>query len=500
MMLSQSVLDAYAVSAGSAFQFLKTTTVKERAVFMQAVADQIEALGPELLDAAHRETALPLPRLTGEKARTVGQWRAYADAVAKGLYVEARIDTAHKEKAKNDIRKYSIGLGPVLVFGAGNFPFAFSTAGGDTASAIGAGCPVLVKAHPGHPETSRIMAAAITAVVEASGWPPGVFSHIDGDEVAGTGERTGAYLTAHPQVKAVGFTGSYQGGKALLDIAGRREEPIPVFAEMGSINPVFVFPQALEQGAEALAKEYIASLTLGTGQFCTNPGMVIGVKSAALDRFKQTLRTGIRDILPSVMLNEHIYTNFEKRKTLLSEQPEIHIWAESAIPATGGQGRARVVETTAASFLTNPILGEEVFGPFGILIEAGSWDEVAAVAAQLKGQLTVTLVATAADMDAYKMIIERVKDKAGRLLFNGMPTGVEVVYAMQHGGPFPASTDARFTSVGPDAVKRFVRPVAFQNWPEAYLPEELKDENGLQILRIVNGQLTMEDISSGVCI
>ncbi|MCF3108167.1 aldehyde dehydrogenase (NADP(+)) [Niabella sp. CC-SYL272] len=495
MIPSQSVLDTYVALAGSAFQFLKTTTVKERSAFMHAVADQIETLGPELLDAAHRETALPLQRLTGEKARTVGQWRTYADAVAGGIYVEARIDTADREKAKNDIRKYSIGLGPVLVFGAANFPFAFSTAGGDTASAIGAGCPVLVKAHPGHPDTSRIMAAAITAVVEALGWPPGVFSHIAGDEVAGTGERTGAYLTAHPQVKAVGFTGSYQGGKALLDIAARREEPIPVFAEMGSINPVFVFPRALEQGAETLAKAYIASLTLGTGQFCTNPGMVIGVKSAAFDRFKQALRAGIGDVLPSAMLNENIYTNFERNKALLSAQPEVNIWAEAATPATEGEGRARIVETTAVNFLTNPVLSEEVFGPFGILIEAASLDEVAAVAAQLKGQLTITLAATEADMDAHKTVIDRVRDKAGRLLYNGMPTGVEVVYAMQHGGPFPASTDARFTSVGPDAVKRFVRPVAFQNWPETHLPEELKNVNGLQILRTVNGRLTMEDIS-----
>lgn len=495
MVQPQSVLDAYAALAGMAFQFLKSTTIKERAAFMHAVADNIEALGPELLDAAHRETALPLARLTGEKARTVGQWRSYADAVSRGLYVEARIDTADRERAKNDIRKYNTGLGPVLVFGAGNFPFAFSTAGGDTASAIGAGCPVMVKAHPGHPDTSRIMAAAIETAVEAFGWPAGVFSHIPGDEVAGTGERIGAYLTAHPQVKAVGFTGSYQGGKTLLDIASRRDEPIPVFAEMGSINPVFVFPQALEQRAEALAGEYMASLTLGTGQFCTNPGMVIGVKGAALDRLKQALRTAIRDVLPTAMLNKDIYANFEKNKGSLSTQPEINICAESSIAATEGQGRARVVETTAVNFLTNPLLGEEVFGPFGILIEAASFEEVAAVAEQLKGQLTITLVATAADMDAHKMIIDRVKDKAGRLLFNGMPTGVEVVYAMQHGGPFPACTDARFTSVGPDAVKRFVRPVAFQNWPEAFLPEELKNVNVLQIDRMINGQLTQADVS-----
>lgn len=488
------LLDELTKSADTAFQFIKSTTISTRASFMHAVADKIESLGQELLDTAHAETALPLARLTGEKARTVGQWRSYADAMASGIYTEARIDLGNVEKGKNDLRKYNIGIGPVLVFGASNFPFAFSTGGGDTASAIAAGCPVIVKGHPGHPKTSSIIADAIQSIVKYFGWPEGVFSHVLGENVEGTDTKIGAYLTAHPMIKAIGFTGSYWGGKALFDVANKRNEPIPVFAEMGSVNPIFVFNELLDARAENLAKEYASSLTLGVGQFCTNPGLFVGVRSEGLDRFKESLANEIAKVLPATMLNAGIAAHYEKNKKLVCTQEGVNLLAQSNTSVDNNQGAAQVVVTTGKHFLSNPILAEEVFGPFGVIVEVADYDEMMVIAGQLKGQLTITLAGTTNDIREHQNIFEILKDKAGRLLFNGMPTGVEVVYAMQHGGPFPSSTDPRFTSVGPDAVKRFVRPISFQNWPNEFLPDELKDENLLGIVRIVDGLAHAEDI------
>lgn len=468
--------------ASEAYQFLKNTTIKERAAFMNAVADQIEALGDELFTIAHSETSLPLARLTGEKARTVGQWRSYAKAVASGIYTEPRIDLAQPEKQKGDLRKYNIGLGPVVVFGASNFPFAFSTAGGDTASAIGAGCPVIVKAHPAHPMTSQIMADAIINTIKEFGWPEGIFSHI-----TGISYEIGTYLTQHQDIQAVAFTGSFNGGKALFDIANRRENPIPVFAEMGSINPVFALKNLIENKAEALAKEYVSSLTLGVGQFCTNPGVFIALKGTSLDRFIAAIKNEIKETIPSNMLHKGIYDNFEKHKTIALQQPDIEIMASAE--AEDGKGSAVIIKTNTKNFINNPVLSEEVFGPFGIIVTCENQEEFIQIAQKLKGQLTITVAATSNDIRENAELIHLLKDKCGRLLFNGMPTGVEVVYAMQHGGPFPSTTDSRFTSVGPDAVKRFVRPISFQNWPDEFLPDELKNENPLQISRMVDGEI-----------
>lgn len=472
--------------ATEAFQFLKNTTIKDREAFMNAVADKIEALNEVLLTTAHAETYLPLTRLTGEKARTIGQWRSYAKAVAKGIYTEARIDLPQPNQVKADLRKYNIGLGPVVVFGASNFPFAFSTAGGDTASAIGAGCPVIVKAHPAHSETSQMMADAITEVVKNFGWPEGVFSHITGKS-----NDTGIYLVQHKEIKAVAFTGSFVGGKALFDLANQREEPIPVFAEMGSINPVFAFQNQLNSKAEELAKEYVASLTLGVGQFCTNPGVFIAQNGSGFERFKVTLQSEIPNITSVNMLHKGIFESFENNKKRVCSQSDIAVVSEVNDDINQWEGRAMVIETTAASFIKNKILSEEVFGPFGIIVKCENKEEMLQIAKQLNGQLTATIAATNEDVRENTNIINTVKDKCGRLLFNGMPTGVEVVYAMQHGGPYPSTTDARFTSVGPDAVKRFLRPIAFQNWPDEFLPEELKNENPLQISRIVDGEANL---------
>ncbi|AZA89434.1 NADP-dependent fatty aldehyde dehydrogenase [Chryseobacterium nakagawai] len=479
---SKQNIDLSIQMASEAYQFLKNTTIKERAAFMNAVADQIEALGDELFTIAHSETSLPLARLTGEKARTVGQWRSYAKAVASGIYTEPRIDLAQPEKQKGDLRKYNIGLGPVVVFGASNFPFAFSTAGGDTASAIGAGCPVIVKAHPAHPKTSQIMADAIVNTVKEFGWPEGIFSHI-----TGTSYEIGTYLTQHQNIQAVAFTGSFNGGKALFDTANRRENPIPVFAEMGSINPVFALKNLIENKAEALAKEYVSSLTLGVGQFCTNPGVFIALKGTSLDRFIAAIKNEIKETIPSNMLHKGIYDNFEKHKTIALQQPDIEIMASAE--AEDGKGSAVIIKTNTKNFINNPVLSEEVFGPFGIIVTCENQEEFIQIAQKLKGQLTITVAATQDDVYENAALISLLKDKCGRLLFNGMPTGVEVVYAMQHGGPFPSTTDSRFTSVGPDAVKRFVRPISFQNWPDEFLPEELKNENPLQISRMVDGEI-----------
>ncbi|TZF98634.1 aldehyde dehydrogenase (NADP(+)) (plasmid) [Chryseobacterium panacisoli] len=481
---SKENIDRRIQMAAEAYQFLKNTTVKERAAFMNTVADKIEVLGKELLTTAHAETSLPLARLTGEKARTSGQWRSYAKAVNTGIYTEPRIDLAQPDRQKGDLRKYNVGIGPVVVFGASNFPFAFSTAGGDTASAIGAGCPVIVKAHPAHPKTSQLMADAITAAVKEFGWPEGTFSHI-----TGASHDIGAYLVQHKDIRAVAFTGSFAGGKALFDMANRREDPIPVFAEMGSINPVFALPDLLENRAEAFAKEYLFSLTLGAGQFCTNPGVCIALKGEALDRFIIALKNGIQEVIPAKMLHKGIYESFEKHKTIAAEQPEVHSIATADTEIDEWQARAMVIETSAKNFIKNPVLSEEVFGPFGIIVTCETREEIMEIAKQLKGQLTITLAATEEDARNNLMLINLLKDKCGRLLFNGMPTGVEVVYAMQHGGPFPSTTDSRFTSVGPDAVKRFIRPISFQNWPDEFLPEELKNENALQISRIVDGEV-----------
>ncbi|MCJ7936241.1 MAG: aldehyde dehydrogenase (NADP(+)) [Chryseobacterium sp.] len=481
---SKESIDQRIQMAADAYQFLKNSTIKERARFMNAVADKIEALGEELLATAHAETSLPLARLAGEKARTIGQWRSYAKAVSAGMYTEARIDLPQPEKQKGDLRKYNIGIGPVVVFGASNFPFAFSTAGGDTASAMGAGNPVIVKAHPAHPKTSQIMADAITDAVKESGWPEGIFGH-----VTGTSHDIGAYLTKHKDIKAVAFTGSLNGGKALFDMANQREEPIPVFAEMGSINPVFAFEHLLENRAEDLAKEYGSSLTLGVGQFCTNPGVFVALKGESLNRFTRALKNEIPGIAPVNMLHKGIFENFEKLKNIASAQSEVDVIAEVNAEANEWQGRAIVTETTGKNFIKNSMLSEEIFGPFGIIVACETPEEMLQIARQLKGQLTITVAATDEDVRQNIKLIDVLKDKCGRFLFNGMPTGVEVVYAMQHGGPFPSTTDARFTSVGPDAVKRFVRPISFQNWPDEFLPEELKNANSLQISRIVDGEI-----------
>ncbi len=469
-------------NAAEAFQWIKKKSHKERAGLMYAIADSIEKSGPELISVAMKESHLPQGRLTGEKARTVFQWRSYADWLLSGNCFDARIDTAIPDKTppKPDLRKTKIGLGPVVVFGASNFPFAFSTAGGDTASAIAAGCPVVVKAHPAHPETSALMAEKIRDAVQRMGWHEGTFAHVYGDIEAG------ARLVVDPVVKSVAFTGSFAGGKALVDLASKRENPIPVFAEMGSVNPVFALPKKLAGGIKAFAESYVASLTLGVGQFCTNPGLLIVLKSAECEVLQEALAEAVSASVPATMLHNGIAEAFEANTGKMLGLPGVEIIAKAHAQVEEGSGAARIARVQARHFLSDKRLANEVFGPFGMLVICENAAEMLRVAADLEGQLTITLAATEEELDGAADLVDLLKDKCGRLLFNGMPTGVEVCSGMQHGGPFPATSDARFTSVGPDAIQRFLRPLSYQNWPDALLPDELKNANPLRIHRTVN--------------
>ena len=470
-----SEINQLVVQAQEAFLAFKRTSIKQRTEFMHLVADEIEAVGPELIATAQSETNLPEARLIGEKARTVFQWRSYADAI--GNVLDVRIDTADAARTppKPDIRKTSVGLGVVVVFGASNFPFAFSTAGGDTASAIAAGCPVIVKTHPGHPETSALMAGAINKAIRKAGLPVGLFAEVRSDTFEG-----GQYLVSHPLVKAVGFTGSFAGGKALHDLAAQRSEPIPVFAEMGSVNPVFLLPGKLESSAVAVAKQYAASLTLGVGQFCTNPGILVVPNHGSLPSFLDTLQTHIAETAAAPMLHAGITSAYGKSKAALLSHEGVEVLVD---------GNATVATVSASRFLANDQLAHEVFGPFGLVVTYDTQEEAVAIAETLQGQLTATVLAEPEDIGNHQQLIGWLSDKCGRLLLNGFPTGVEVCYAMQHGGPYPATTDSRFTSVGPDAIKRFVRPLSYQSWPDEFLPDELKDANPLGIWRTVNGEL-----------
>jgi len=467
-----------------AFLVYRNYSLHDRAAFMIAVADALENSGDELIQTAMRETNLPEARLKNERARTVFQMKNYAEACEKGMAAEARIDSAMPDRnpPRPDIRKMQIGIGPVIVFGSSNFPFAYSTAGGDTASAFAAGCPVVVKAHPAHPDTSTMVAEIISSTASKMNLPEGIFQHVHGVSF-----DVGRGLVMHPHTKAVGFTGSFGGGKQLYDWAQRRDEPIPVFAEMGSINPVFLLPDKLEQEAEILAEQLAGSITLGVGQFCTNPGLIIAPDGEGLERFVAKLSSLIMDVSPGKMLHSGISKSYAEKKETALLQGDVEVIAVSTKEAMALEGRPTIASSTGDSFLNNPVLHKEVFGPYSIVIRCTDVQQMREIAEELEGQLTATLMATESDITKHKNLFEAITLTCGRVILNGVPTGVEVNWSMQHGGPFPATTDARYTSVGPDAIKRFTRPLSFQNFPDAFLPEELKDSNPLGITRIVDG-------------
>lgn len=461
---------------------------KEKATFLNAIADEILALDDTLIQMYCSESGLPEGRAKGERGRTMGQLRAFAALVEEGSWVEATIDTAIPDRApvpKPDLRKMMVPLGPVVVFGASNFPLAFSTAGGDTAAALAAGCPVIVKSHPMHSGTGELVAAAVIRAAEKTGMPNGVFSNLNS-----SGIEVGVQLVQHPQVKAVGFTGSIKGGRALFDLAAQREEPIPVFAEMGSINPVVLLPEALGNRKDQLAKTYAGSITLASGQFCTNPGLLLGIKGEALTNFIQALSAEIVTVEPSCMLHPNIIGAYEKNKQNAIDQSGLTIAADYGEAVAVNHARQTVVTVEGQTFLGNSRLHQEVFGPFSMVVQCADANELEEVIANLEGQLTGTVISDQNEIMNYPMVIAALQNRVGRIIFNGVPTGVEVCPAMQHGGPYPASTDSRFTAVGTQSIKRWVRPFSYQDWPDGLLPNELKNSNPLGILRTINNEPT----------
>ncbi len=441
-----------------------------RAGLLEAIADRIEALGQPLLDRAHLETGLALARLTGERGRTCGQLRLFASEVREGSWMELRVDPALPDRAplpRPDLRMRKVPLGPVAVFGASNFPLAFSVAGGDTAAALAAGCPVVVKGHPAHPGTSVMVAQAIVEAVQACGFPAGTFSML-----SGPGHEIGTALTADPRIMAVGFTGSRAGGLALMQVAANRPVPIPVYAEMSSINPVLLFPAALGERAETLAEGFVGSLTMGAGQFCTNPGLVIAVVGAGLDRFVETAAHTLGQAPSAVMLTPGIRNSYQKGVETLADLTSVGILARGQ--AQEGQGQAALFTIKATDFLATPQAAHEVFGASSLVVVCEDFAEVRRVLEGLEGQLTATLHLSQADHEIAAPLIPLLERKAGRLLVNGWPTGVEVSHAMVHGGPYPATSDGMSTSVGTLAIQRFLRPVCYQAFPESLLPDVLK--------------------------
>ena len=471
--------------ASIAFKEFRKTTGKQKALFLNTIADEILALDDLLIETYCSETGLPAGRAKGERGRTIGQLRNFANLVAEGSWVEASIDTADPERTpapKPDLRKMLIPLGPIVVFGASNFPLAYSTAGGDTAAAFAAGCPVIVKSHPMHAGTGELIASAIVKATIATGMPNGVFSNLNSSGIA-----VGVDLVKHPKVKAVGFTGSIKGGRALLDLAAKREEPIPVFAEMGSVNPVVILPEALYKNGKNLAKTYAGSITLGTGQFCTNPGLLLGIKSAELTAFIQNLGKEILQIQPSVMLHPTIIGAYEANKDNTIAQNNIEVVAQYNDEVQPNFAQQVITTVEGQTFLDNSTLHQEVFGPFSMVVQCKDTRQLEEIISQLEGQLTGTIIAKNDEIVSHSKIIEALQNRVGRIIYNGVPTGVEVSPSMVHGGPYPSSTDSRFTAVGINSIKRWVRPFSFQDWPNSLLPDELKDENPLGISRHEDG-------------
>jgi NADP-dependent aldehyde dehydrogenase len=483
-------VDAACARASAAFEVYGASAPSVRAAFLRGIADELEKVREEIVARAHAESGLPLPRLTGELGRTTGQLRLFADVAAEGSWVDARIDTAdpaRKPAPRPDVRSMRRPLGPVAVFGASNFPLAFSVAGGDTASALAAGNPVVAKAHPAHPGTSELAGAAIAAAAAAAGLPAGVFSLLFDD-----GFEVGEALVRHPLVRAVGFTGSRGGGEALARIASERKQPIPVYAEMGSVNPVLVLPGALAERGRAIAEGLHASVTLGVGQFCTNPGFVLVPEGEGADAFAERLAELTRAAAGGVMLTPRIASVYASGVDRLRAKAELV--AEGPKGEALSHGRPAVFRADGAAVLASHGLTDEVFGPSTLLVRYRDRAELLRLVEGLEGQLTATVHASAAELPEYADAVRALEAKSGRLVFDQFPTGVEVGHAMVHGGPSPATSDGRSSSVGTRAIERFTRPVAFQNAPAHALPPALQDANPLGIARMVDGVVTTKGL------
>jgi NADP-dependent aldehyde dehydrogenase len=470
--------------AWAAFPIYRAIGIEERARFLEAIATNILDLGDALIERTCAETGLPRGRIEGERARTVGRLKLFADVVRRGEWLDLRVDRALPERKplpRPDLRLRNIPLGRAAVFGASNFPLAFSVAGGDTASALAAGCPVVVKGHTAHPGTGELVGRAVQAAVVACGLPEGVFSLLLGEI------ETGSALVAHPHVKAVGFTGSRGGGVALGRIAAARPEPIPVYAEMSSINPVYLLPTALAERAETLGREFVGSLTTGAGQFCTNPGLVFAVQGSDLDRFIAAASGALSACEPQAMLTPGIHKAYEAGVRTFAEHAHVETLA-CGRPGKGiAQSSGALFATDADSFLADARLGDEIFGSASLIVRCRDVETLVAVSERLEGQLTATLQMQPADGPIARRLIDVLELKAGRILANGWPTGVEVAHAMVHGGPYPATSDSRSTSVGTLAIRRFLRPVCYQNFLPEFLPTELRDDAARRLPCLVDG-------------
>ena len=459
-----------AEAAEEAFWSYSATSRAERAAFLRAIADEIDVRGDAITAMGCKETGLPEARLIGERGRTVGQLRLFADHIEKGDYLDRRHDEALPDRAplpRPDLRLMQVPTGPVGVFGASNFPLAFSVAGGDTASALAAGCPVVVKGHSAHPGTGEIVAQAIEAAIEKTGMPKGVFSLIQGGSRA-----VGEALVQHPLIKAVGFTGSLGGGRALFNLCAARPEPIPFYGELGSVNPMFVLPHAVGARGEEIAKGWAGSLTMGAGQFCTNPGLAIVLDGEDADSFVAGTRAALEPLGAQTMLTDGMAQAYASGKTTIATADGVKEVLSNS--CTGREATADLYEVSGEDWLANHALSQEVFGPLGLVIRASDTDQMTAIAHSLNGQLTCTLHMDEADTEIAQSLMPILTRKAGRILVNGYPTGVEVADAMVHGGPYPASTNFGATSVGTMAIRRWLRPVCYQNMPGALLPTDLQ--------------------------
>ncbi|WP_240619099.1 aldehyde dehydrogenase (NADP(+)) [Chitinophaga costaii] len=483
-------IDTVMQNAQRAFALYRQLPGRQRCAFLYRIAEELELQRDRLVEQAHRETFLSPTRLQSEIGRTTRQLKMFGDLIAEGSWVEAAIDTAENQAAPAsvDIRKMQVPLGPVIVFGASNFPFAFSTAGGDTASALAAGATVVIKGHPAHPETSRLVFEAIKTALEATNMPAHTVQH-----VATGGNHGGKLLVVHPYTKAVAFTGSQQVGLTLLAYARERIDPIPIFAEMGSVNPVVFYPDALTRHARQLATQYAQSITMGVGQFCTNPGLLMGIQGQALQNFLLVLGMEMGRTAPQKMLHTGIAHHYATRVKEIVARPEITVLTPTPpLPAAEGEGVPVLASIEAADFLQHTLFTHEIFGPFSLVVICQSAAQLQQVLQHAGGQLTTTMVATDSDITFFAETIAFQQTVSGRVILNQAPTGVEVCASMVHGGPYPATTDARFTSVGTSAIKRWVRPVCYQNFKDSMLPDALKNSNPLGILRLVNNQYTRE--------
>lgn len=462
-------VDTACAAAEEAFWSYGYASRAERATFLDTIADEIEARAEQITDIGHRESGLPAARLEGERGRTAGQLRLMAEHIRSGDYLDRRTDAALPDRApmaRPEIRLMQRPIGPVAVFGASNFPLAFSTAGGDTAAALAAGCPVVVKGHPAHPGTAEIVAEAIHAAIAKCKIHPGVFSLIHSDT-----RDVGHALVQHPLIKAVGFTGSLAGGRALFDLCAQRPEPIPFFGELGSVNPMFVMKHAAKSRGAAIGEGWAGSLTMGAGQFCTNPGIAVVRTGAEGDALVAAAKTALEQAAEQVMLTDGIADAYRAGTARFAGHNAVQTLVETQ--SEGRSVRPNLFETDAKTYLNDHALGDEVFGPLGLVVRVETEADMRALAKGFEGQLTATLHMDDADVAEARALLPILERKAGRVLVNGFPTGVEVCDAMVHGGPYPASTNFGATSVGTMAIRRFLRPVCYQNLPQALLPDDL---------------------------